>query len=376
MPRRPDKLLRDYWRWARRLAAANRRSSAVVFVELLAFKAWTGQGPQWYDALGLGKRGLAAYRTFLSVEDCQREMERLAPQAFRRIEEDKAVFVLECHRRGVPVVPIDAIVLVDAGGLAEWNGPILGTAAELERFLAERGEYDGIMKPIDGGRGYGLVRIAVKSGRMLPSKDFRDAAECLRHLTRVRPSRAYVLQPRVVPHPSLAGIMPGPGLGTFRVNTFLLRSGDVAVPWAFLKVPGPGLVHDNWRMGKGGGLLCPVDAQTGEIGAGSGRPAPTDLLRRYESHPVTGAPLQGVCPPHWQDVLGMVRAAALQFPELPALGWDVAVTPSGPVILEANWAWSIIAQQVVFARGLKDEFNALLRDVATPAVYKRPLEPA
>ncbi|MEA4971532.1 MAG: sugar-transfer associated ATP-grasp domain-containing protein [Candidatus Pelethousia sp.] len=54
------------------------------------------------------------------------------------------------------------------------------------------------------------------------------------------------------------------------------------------------------------------------------------------SHRDTGAIFGNICIPYWEEVKAMVIDAASCIPELAYIGWDVAITPTGPVIIEGN----------------------------------------
>ena len=58
----------------------------------------------------------------------------------------------------------------------------------------------------------------------------------------------------------------------------------------------------------------------------------------YYRHPDTGEMLLGVEIPHWQELKEKVSSAAKELSEVPYLGWDVAITPDGVAIIEANEA--------------------------------------
>ena len=58
-----------------------------------------------------------------------------------------------------------------------------------------------------------------------------------------------------------------------------------------------------------------------------------------ETHPDTGEAFDGVVLPDWADARRMVCAAAKQFLPVRTLGWDVAFTPGGPIIVEGNVWW-------------------------------------
>jgi hypothetical protein len=40
--------------------------------------------------------------------------------------------------------------------------------------------------------------------------------------------------------------------------------------------------------------------------------------------------------PDWPAIRDLALRAARSFPESPFIGWDLVVTPDGPVVLEAN----------------------------------------
>lgn len=53
-------------------------------------------------------------------------------------------------------------------------------------------------------------------------------------------------------------------------------------------------------------------------------------------HPDTGTSFGDICIPFWQEAKAMVIDAAFYIPELSYIGWDVAISPHGPVIIEGN----------------------------------------
>ena len=40
--------------------------------------------------------------------------------------------------------------------------------------------------------------------------------------------------------------------------------------------------------------------------------------------------------PYWEKVLELCQQAAAIIPEIAFIGWDVAITPSGPILIEGN----------------------------------------
>ena len=61
-------------------------------------------------------------------------------------------------------------------------------------------------------------------------------------------------------------------------------------------------------------------------------------MKRFETHPLTGIPFMGFQVPLWDEALDMVRKAARKAYGYNChwIGWDVAITPDGPVLVEGN----------------------------------------
>lgn len=56
----------------------------------------------------------------------------------------------------------------------------------------------------------------------------------------------------------------------------------------------------------------------------------------YIVHPETGIHFKGFQIPMWDEVLKMLERAAARVPQIGYVGWDVAITENGPVIIEGN----------------------------------------
>ena len=56
----------------------------------------------------------------------------------------------------------------------------------------------------------------------------------------------------------------------------------------------------------------------------------------YDAHPVTHTEYQGFTVPMFQEAVDICLKAAQVKPGLAYIGWDVAITPNGPVLIEGN----------------------------------------
>lgn len=90
---------------------------------------------------------------------------------------------------------------------------------------------------------------------------------------------------------------------------------------------------DNWSRG---GIACEIDEDRGELRRATRFPFDGEL-RWFDSHPDTGARIEGRSVPGWDRIEASVLELAEAFPDMPYVGWDLLVTDPGEfVVLEGN----------------------------------------
>lgn len=129
-------------------------------------------------------------------------------------------------------------------------------------------------------------------------------------------------------HPEIAKIYPF-SANTMRMITMIDGKGVPHCVYSVFKMGINGRVVDNY------GLHGPVDIETGEFlyPAHSGD---TTAGIHYTEHPYSNTPLIGYRVPFMKEAVEMVKKAALEVPQMRYVGWDVAITPTGPAIIEGN----------------------------------------
>lgn len=149
--------------------------------------------------------------------------------------------------------------------------------------------------------------------------------------------------------------MPGPGLGAVRVWSFLTANDQVEIPFAALRIPTKGAHVDNLHQGA---MAVPVDVVTGTLGVAVGNTSDVPIWHEIQFHPETGAVFTGCRVPFWAEALSTIRTAALVFRDLPALGWDIAICPDGPVLIETNWEFGTAIAEKLTNRGWANDLRA------------------
>jgi hypothetical protein len=79
-----------------------------------------------------------------------------------------------------------------------------------------------------------------------------------------------------------------------------------------------------------------------------------DIVQRVVRHPDSGAPIEGFALPYWREVRELAITAHRTFPAMVSVGWDIAITASGPVLVEGNAVWCVDLAQMSTARPLAD----------------------
>lgn len=253
--------------------------------------------------------------------------ERLNPQEARSMVLDKAAFRRIMVANGLPSVR--EILRTDGQGMAfDGDDRPLTPDAALSLARAHGGQV--FIKPVNGslGRGAGVFSPDTLTAEML-----------------ARPN--LLVQPLIVQHPVLSQLNPH-AVNTVRIDTLLTEEGCVSSA-AVLKVGVGGTVVDN---GAAGGLLIGVDLETGALDT-AGRHRPPFGAGEHRAHPDTGALFEGVTLPFWDQARDTVRRAAEAMRPLGSLGWDVAFTPDGVLLIEANSEWDVNIMQTG-RRGMAD----------------------
>ena len=145
-------------------------------------------------------------------------------------------------------------------------------------------------------------------------------------------------------------------LCTHRAMTYRGADGAARLLALTFKMARTGSDVDNLHAG---GLVCAVDPVTGRLGAGITRD-PSDGPQT--EHPDTHARVEGAVLETHREVTALALRAhdALDVPW--SVGWDVAMTPDGPVLVEGNPGWGVDLFHVPHARELPEDFARQLLD--------------
>ena len=157
----------------------------------------------------------------------------------------------------------------------------------------------------------------------------------------------------VVQHPDLMRLSPS-GLNTIRIITQLNDLDKVDIIGARLRITINSSV-DNLAAGN---IAAPINVMTGKL---EGPGVYSDITKTEEYlHPITKTEIVGFKIPFWNDAINMVITAALNNKNNRSVGWDVAISESGPELIEGNHNWCKLLWQLPVKKGLKPLLEAYL----------------
>lgn len=322
-------------RWS--IAEVVRRSGKPVWrqaVELVRTHRGPGQmDPPGYYGMGLWRREFDwdtryAYVSARASNALNFALSPPDPEALTQhsLLSDKMLTAFLLQTQGIAVPEVLATL-----GAPRYRGiRTIETAEALSDFLHQV-PLPIFGKPTHSSRNIGAFSLWERDGQrglMGNGKwiDLRAAAQAL--LTGF--PAGYMLQSFIPAHPLLAQFSPRT-LATLRIVT-LIEAGEPELLYALLRLPGEASnVDDFAATGAVYALLKPEDGSIDVARSGN-------YLRgqAVDTHAPSGISLSGFAVPHWQDSLAICRAAHHLLPTHGVIGFDVAVTPTGPLIVEAN----------------------------------------
>ena len=220
-----------------------------------------------------------------------------------------------------------------------------------DRLAAGMGDIDGFCKPIRGAEGGGCFPLTMRNGALLAG-DCTISAQQLQS----RIGSAHLLQSRIVQHEDLSRLYPA-SINSLRLITTSM-GGRVSPFQAALRIGTFGSIVDNWSAG---GLETLVDMAAGCL-KGRGLFKPGHIAggaAAVSHHPDTGLRFDGFPIPMLPEAVDLACRFHADLGALVTIAWDVAFTPSGPLIIEGNTHWDARVHMALDP-GFEHRYRALL----------------
>ena len=385
LPLRAARYIWRVWREARPAAKRHGISVFRIIREQLILKHRNALPPHEYFWYGLEDPAMPWEEkpAYLGGPVHRRHWFLLTPERYHFFFKNKLIFKHIFRSMGFPVAELYAVYDPVWGHTGQ--GAPFRSAGDIAAWMAASDVEDPVFKPMESAEGR---MVFVMAGRKPgdPTR-FVDLAgeeysperivEVLNDPRRLRvaypaaeygtPLRTVLVEQRLHQHPALKVFAPDT-LCCARLVTLTTLDGRVELIETAMKLQWKPTGMDNVTQGA---MSIPVDPQTGVLGPGRLKDDPGDARR--EVLPDTGERFAGFRLPMWPEAAALAKSAAAAFPNAHTVGWDIAFTEDGPVIVEGNAAWGDF--QIELHEGLyKGAYKELVEQLESgrPEGYRSP----
>lgn len=180
-----------------------------------------------------------------------------------------------------------------------------------------------IYKPISGHKGFGVEDYRIS----------KDNIESVYNELSAMPEG--VVEEYVKQHSEISKISPS-SVNTIRVVTLSSNVHPVTVDGKYFDI-----AYTAMRIGSGksivdnfhsGGMVAVIDKHSGEIITN----AADEYGNIFIEHPLTGIKIKGIKIPYFDEIIDMVTKAVTNRKIEGYIGWDIAVSETGPELIEVN----------------------------------------
>lgn len=200
----------------------------------------------------------------------------------------------------------------------------VNTKVTFEQFNETFKDTDRVMyKPIAGHRGYGVEAIYLNAENMREVYD------------RLATYPEGVVEAFIKQHPEMCKLSPT-SVNSLRFVTFSSNSKPVTpdgkkmdIAYSIVRFGREGAIVDNLHSG---GMVANVDLETGCLST-DGADRNGDM---WVTHPDTGVTIKGFKVPYFEEAREMVKEAIATRKVEGYIGWDIAISENGPMLLEVN----------------------------------------
>jgi hypothetical protein len=297
---------------------------------------------------------------FISRKRLTGIQKKLNPEAWAEMVKNKAFFYRHCLASDIKIPDIYAFCLGDCWHRNDQS--ILSSVEEKEEFIEMCLPDSFIVKPVHGAYGKWIdVFERNEMGFVDSANRHCSAIDIIRYIESQN-AEGYIIQQTIENHSMIARLTGTQALQTVRIITFVNKNRNVSVVHSHFKtITRPGIVIDTHLEGLTGNVEVPVDIETGILGMGNQLVGTGEGIVNIPEHPITGVSFARLELPDWECACEMVKEASVKFLPIRTIGWDVALSPNGPCIIEGNIWWDAPNQHMRMAEILEvitDEFES------------------
>jgi hypothetical protein len=289
--------LRNMVRIAGKISAEYKTPRIIILADMAVNSVVNNAGYYDYHEWDFNLMTWRERKTFLTRPQANQLTQKFNDVAFKELFSDKVQF----NRKFAKYIGRD------------WLDVRESSTEDLRRFVTKHGSVM-LKDPINLG-GYGLEK-----------KDAASIDDYAVFRSQLLASGQVLVEEFITQHADLMRLSPK-SVNTLRIITYF--DGSTVHVLAHAVKMGNGADLDNF--GQGGIQTTVYDNGVCRYGAFN------KAGDKYLVHPLTGVDIVGFVVPLYDEAIAMAVEMATIVPEVPYVGWDIAITPNGPIVIEGNY---------------------------------------
>jgi hypothetical protein len=360
-------------KFAKQLRASSsygRKISIPQLFNMIILGFCHGFSPLEYNLYGFYKKDISRSEklSFISNEKIIKIFRTtLNSKGWIPILQNKFLFYLYYSQFKLPIVKVYGFYYPERGFFID--GTPLRNRRDFQEWLLRTDIKDLVIKPVGslGGKGIMIFEelVSTKVLRCNDGKTYnlKEVFSFMERDIKARqpkedPYKGYIIEERIKQDP-LMNVLSGVSLNTIRVSTLITQDNDILVDFGMLRVGKEESVTDNLHRG---GCVVNINVKDGSLDKKTfgykGKEGPwveekKEKIREF--FPDGRVPL-------WNEIVMLAKKAALISPELRSVGWDIAISKNGPVLMEGNDNWDMVIAQVLSGGYLTQKRREILSE--------------
>lgn len=274
------------------------KSRVITFIDMIICALKFGVGYQDYRVFGFANVPMKKRETFMTMNQNLSLVRQVNnPECFKLF--NNKILFFEKFNKFIR---------------RDWINLEGKTAEDLKNFCEGRTRVFAKQTETFGGQGISQVKLSSDTDY---EKLFSELCE----------NRQYLIEQAITQHPKMNELYKD-SVNTLRMVT-LVKDGRSVLMYALVRMGQGGAAIDNITSG---GMYAPLN-EDGIIT----HPAFCDREGVcHDVHPTSKTKFVGFEVPFFKEAVELVKEASLVEPEMRYIGWDVAITPDGPILVEGN----------------------------------------
>ncbi|WP_299214564.1 sugar-transfer associated ATP-grasp domain-containing protein [uncultured Aquimarina sp.] len=319
----------------------NRKNLLTILKESLRFWILKKEIPYFYFGKFLYRKEITNYKDYLSSKEVDKITlsKKLHKFQYSSLLRNKLSFALYMEENNLPV---PKSISFNYKNRFYYNSTLLLVNSEeelllfIQMILRETNTTSVFIKSITGMGGYGCFLLTKKN---LAQEIKQYAKEILSH--------EFIHQEVIEQHTEINKIYKR-SVNTIRFDTYIDKKGVTHILSAFMRFGSGGDFIDN---GSAGGIYLSVDLEKGKL-IGKSHQLMKYGGKQLEKHPNTHTTFDGFEIPYFEESKLLIKKAVSYIPDR-IIGWDIAISNNGPIIIEGNDNNSFITPDIAYGGYLK-----------------------